>query len=158
VLELLIRAWNPTNGKFVIQGKDIEFDATDIYFLIGLSRHGKRPILGGEQTSSESLDMLIAWVCPRAHKSNSSGKLAILIVEELVLHSVLFMVMRVVDSQAQHKATKTHLRLALDFLNQTMYNWAKTVTIDMKRQLTKCHHGEEKYFGYESILILLMLE
>lgn len=43
LLELLIQAWNPTYGKFIIQGWDIELDATDIYFLTGLSHRGERP-------------------------------------------------------------------------------------------------------------------
>lgn len=97
-------------------------------------------------------------MCPGARKSNTSGKLAIPMVEDLVLRSVLFMVTRVAGSQAQHEATKTHLRLALDFLNPTMYNWAEAVTINMKIQLTKCRRGEAKQFGYKSILIPLMQE
>jgi len=47
LLELLIRAWNPEDGKFIIRGQDIEFHSTDIYFLTGLSRRGERPILEG---------------------------------------------------------------------------------------------------------------
>ena len=33
LLELLIRAWNPVDGKFTIRGRDIEFDSSDIYFF-----------------------------------------------------------------------------------------------------------------------------
>ena len=68
-----------------------------------------------------------------AHKSATSGKLRIPIVEDLTLHSVLFMVMRMVGSEAQHEAIKTHLWLALDCLNLTMYNWAEAVAVNMKR-------------------------
>lgn len=38
LLEFLIRAWNPEDEKFIIRGRDIEFDSQDIYFLTGLSR------------------------------------------------------------------------------------------------------------------------
>ena len=69
----------------------------------------------------ESLDMLIAQVCPQARKSKSR-KVEIPIVEDLVLHVVLFMVMRAACSQAQQEATKTQLWLALDCLNPTMFN------------------------------------
>ena len=48
LLELLIRARNPIDGKFIIRGRDIGFDYTDIYFLIGLSRRGEMPILEGQ--------------------------------------------------------------------------------------------------------------
>ena len=121
LLELLIRAWNPNDGKFIIRGRDIEFDATDIYFLIGLSRRGERPILEGQRPGGNSLEMLMAQVCPRAHKTRS-GKVAILIVEDIVLHAMLFMVTWAVGSQAQHEALKTHIRLALECLNPTMFN------------------------------------
>lgn len=158
LLELLIRAWNPTDGKFVIRGKDIQFDSTDIYFLTGLSRRGEMPILEGQRVCGESLDMLIAQECPGAQKSSTSGKLAIPSVEDLILRLVLFMVTKVEGSQAQNEAKKTHLRLALECLNPTMYNWADAVTINMKRQLTKCCRKEAKQFGYGSILIPHMLE
>lgn len=48
LLELLIRAWNLKDGKFIIQGQDIEFDLRDIYFLTRLSCRGERPILEGQ--------------------------------------------------------------------------------------------------------------
>ena len=56
LLEFLIRAWNPVDGKFTIRGHDIEFDYTYIYFLTGLSRWGVMPILEGQQPSGETLD------------------------------------------------------------------------------------------------------
>lgn len=94
----------------------------DIYFFTSLYRHSERPILEGLRVTDETLEMLIAWVYPGAHKSVTSGKLQILMVEDLTLHSVLFMVMRIVGSQVQHEARKTHLQPALDFLNLTMYS------------------------------------
>jgi len=158
LLELLIHSWNLTDRKFIIWGKDIEFDATDIYFFTGLSRHGEKLILEGQWVTKETLDMLIARVCLGTRKSTTNGKLQIPTVEDLTLHSALFMVMRTVSSQAQHEATKTNLQLGIDFLNPTMYNCAKAVVVNMKRKLTKCRRGETKQFGYGSILILLMLE
>lgn len=158
LLELLIRSRNPTDEKFIIRGKDIEFYATDIYFLTRLSHRGERPILEGQRVVSETLDMLIAWVCPGAHKSATNGKLQIPTVDDLTLRSVLFMVTRTAGSQAQHEATKTHLWLALECLNPTMYNWAEAMAVNMKRQLTRCRCREAKQFGYGSILIPLMVE
>ena len=157
LLELIIHAWNPIDEKFIIQGRDIEFDTTDVYFLTGLSRRGERPILEGQRPGDESLEMLMAQACPRAHKMRSR-KVAIPTVEDLVLRVVLFMVTRVAGSQAQHEASKTQLWLALECFNPTMFNWVETVTTNMKRQLTNFLCGETKQFGYGSILIPLMLE
>ena len=79
-------------------------------------------------------------------------------MQDLILQAMLFMVTRVAGSQAQHEASKNHLRLALDYLNPTMFNWADAVTASMKRQLTNCRRGRTKQFGYGSILLPLMLE
>lgn len=99
----------------------------------------------------------MAQVCPQAHKARS-GKVVIPTMDEVVLHAIIFMVTRVVGSQDQHEALKTHLRLALKCLNPTMFNYAETVTANMKRQLNNCHRGETEQFGYGSILVLLMFE
>ena len=101
--------------------------------------------------------MLMARVCPQARKTRS-GKVAIPTVEDIVLRTILFMVTRAAGSLANHEASKTHLLLALECLNPTIFNWAVAVTTSMKRQLSNCRHGESKQFGYGSILVPLMLE
>ena len=68
------------------------------------------------------------------------------------------MITRAVGSQAQHEASKNHLRLAFDYLNPTMFNLAEAVTVSMKRQLTNYRRGRTKQFGYSSILLPLMFE
>lgn len=157
LLELRIKAWNPIDGKFIIWGQDIKFDSTDIYFSTKLSRRGERPILEGQQPGGDSLDMSMAQVCPRGQRTRS-GKVEIPTMDDIILCSMLFIVTWVVRSQAQHEASKTHLWLALECLNPTMFNWAKTLTTNIKRQLTNCRHREMKQFGYGSILVSLMLE
>lgn len=77
---------------------------------------------------------------------------------DLVLRAVLFMITWEEGSQAQHEVSKNHLRLALDCLNPTIFNWAEAVTLSMKWQLTNCRHGRTKQFGYDSIFLLLMFE
>ena len=64
--------------------------------------------------------------------------MAIPTVDDVALHAMLFMVTRAAGSQAQHEALKTHLRLALECLNPTMFNWVEMVTMNMKRKLTNC--------------------
>ncbi len=97
-------------GKvLIIRGQEVEFDATNIYFLTGLSHRGERPRMGSVWVIGESLDMFIARVCPGAHKSPTCGKIQIPIVEDLPLRVLLFMITRVAGSQAQHEATKTKL-------------------------------------------------
>jgi hypothetical protein len=162
LLELLVRAWNPVDGKFTIRGRDIEFDSNDIYFLTGLSRRGPVPILEGQRPSGETLDRLMARVCPWATKTRS-GKCSIPSVgvgerADIVLRTILFLVTRAAGSLANHEASKANLLLALDCLEPTIFNWALAVTNSMKRQLNNCRRGESKQFGYGSILLPLMFE
>ena len=121
LLELLIRAWNPVDGKFTIRGQDIEFDSTDIYFLTGLSRRGQMPILEGQRPSGETLDQLMARVCPGAVKTRS-GKVGIPTVRDMPLRTILFLVTRAAGSLANHEASKNQLLLALECLQPTIFN------------------------------------
>lgn len=68
------------------------------------------------------------------------------------------MVTRVAGSLANYEASKTHLLLALDCLQPTVFDWATAVTNSMKRQLNNCRRGESKQFGYGSLLLPLILE
>ena len=43
-------------------------------------------------------------------------------------------------------------------MNPTLFNWAEAVTINIKRQLTKCKKTKLKQFGYGAILVLFFLE
>ena len=143
LLEFLIRSWNHIDGKFTIRGKEIEFDFMDIYFLTGLSRRGARPILEGQRPNGKTLDELMARVCPEAEKTRS-GKVSIPTVRDIVLRTILFMVTRAAGSLANYEASKTHLMLALDCLEPTVFDWATAVTNNIKRQLTKCKRGGVK--------------
>jgi hypothetical protein len=68
------------------------------------------------------------------------------------------MVTRAAGSLANHEASKTHLLLALECLEPTVFDWCTAVTNNMKRQLSNCRRGETKQFGYGSILVPLILE
>jgi len=114
--------------------------------------------MGAVRITRDSLDTLIARVCPGVWKSSTSGKLQVTRVNDLSLRVLLFNITRVASSQAQHEATKTQLRLTLDCLNPTMFDWVEAVSLNMKRQLTRCQRGETNQFGYGSILVLLMVK
>lgn len=63
LLQYLVRAWDPNEGIFNIWGQELEIDATDIYFLTGLSWRGERPRIIGE-----TIYMLIGRMCLEAQK------------------------------------------------------------------------------------------
>jgi len=122
LLQYLVRAWDPNEGRFNIQGQELEIYATDIYFLTGLSWRGERPRMTGTRIIGETMDMLIGRMCPEAQKSEKGGKLKIATVADLSLRVLLSTITRVAGSQASYEATKTQLRLATDCLNPTIFN------------------------------------
>lgn len=79
-------------------------------------------------------------------------------IPDLALRVVLHTSTRAARSQAPHEATKTQLLLASECMNPTIFNWAKAMTISIKRKLTKCKKTKLKQFGYESILVSFFLE
>ena len=97
-------------------------------------------------------------VCPGARLGTGSAKVDITTIRDLTLRAVLFTITRVAGSQAPHEVTKNHLILATECLNPTLFDWATTVTTNIKRQLTKCKQGKLKQFGYSSILVSFFLE
>ncbi|CAA3018921.1 Hypothetical predicted protein [Olea europaea subsp. europaea] len=48
---------------------------------------------------------------------------------------------RTAGVQAPHEASKNHLLLATECLNPTLFDWATSATVNIKRQLTKCKRG-----------------
>ena len=43
LLQYLVGAWDPNEGRFNIREQEIEIDANVIYFLMGLSQRGEIP-------------------------------------------------------------------------------------------------------------------
>ena len=97
-------------------------------------------------------------VCPRARTGSGSGKVDIHTVEDLALRVVLHTITRAAGSQAPHEATKAQLILASECMNPTLFDWATTVTTNIKRQLTRCKQVKLNQFGYGSILVSFILE
>ena len=79
-------------------------------------------------------------------------------VSNVALRVVLHIIIRDAGSQAPHEATKAQLLLASECMNPTLFDWATTVTMNIKRQLTKCKKAKLKQFGYGSILVSFILE
>ena len=79
-------------------------------------------------------------------------------IPDLALRVVLHTIMRAVGSQAPHEAKKAQLLLASECMSPLLFDWATAVTINIKRQLTKCKQAKLKQFGYGSILVSFILE
>lgn len=87
-----------------------------------------------------------------------SAKVDIATIHDLALRVILFTITCAAGVQAPHEASKNHLLLAIECLSPTIFDWATTVTTNIKRQLTKCKRGGVKQFGYGSIVVSFFLE
>ena len=101
--------------------------------------------------------MLLAEHCPKALKSKS-GKVEIATIRDLTLRVLLLTINRVAGSQAVHETNKSKFLYAIDCAAPTIFNWAKAMKINIKRQLTKSKAGNLKKFCYGSILVTFFLE
>ena len=136
----------------------MELEVSDVYFITGFSRRGVVPILTGTRPSGGKMAMVMERVCPGAWTGSSSGKVDIHTVPDLALRVVLHTITWATGSQALHEATKAQLLLASECMNLTLFYWATVVTMNIKRQFTKCKKAKLKYFGYGSILVSFFLE
>ena len=136
----------------------MELDVSDVYFITGLSRRGVRPILSGSRPSGEKMGEVMERVCPGAHFGSNSAKVDIVTIPHLVLRVVLFTITRTTGIHAPHEANEKLLLLATECLQPTLFDSASVVTTNIKRQLTKCKHDDNKQFGYGYIIVSFFLE
>lgn len=116
----------------------MELDVSDVYFITRLSRRGLVPILTRSRPSGENMGEVMERVCLGPQFGSKSAKVDIATIRDLTLRAVLFTMTRAAGLQAPYEATKIHLILATKYLNPIVFYWATTMTVNMKRQLTKC--------------------
>ena len=104
------------------------------------------------------MEEVMARVCQGAQTGSGSKKVDIHTIPDLALRVVLHTITRAAGSQTPHEATKAQLLLASECMSPLLFDWATAVTINMKRQLTKCKQGKLKQFGYGPILVSFILE
>ena len=129
-----------------------------MYFITELSRRGPIPILTGSRPSGQKMEEVMARVCPREQMGSGSKRVDIHTIPDLALQVVLHTITWAAGSQAPHEATKAQLLLASECMSPILFDWATAVTINIKRQLTRCKQAKMKQFGYGSILVSFILE
>ena len=108
--------------------------------------------------SGEKMEQVMARVCPGAQTGSGSRKVDIHTVHDLALRVVLHTITQAAGSQAPHEVTKAQLILASECMSPTFFDWATAMTVNIKRQLTRCKQVKLKKFGYGSILVSFILE
>ena len=88
----------------------------------------------------------------------SGNKIPIKNVMDILLNTILFTMHRVEWSLAIHQDSWEHMIYSLECMDPTVFKWEKGLLVALKDQLTKCHKGDLKQFGYESIIVSFFLE
>ena len=71
---------------------------------------------------------------------------------------IAFIVVKLCGSAALHVATRSQMRIAVDFFQGTIFNWCEAVLENVKGQLTRAKNGKLNNFGYGSIVVTFSLE
>jgi hypothetical protein len=157
LLEYLVHMWDSEQQVFHVGVHVLSLDIEDIYFLIGLSRHGERVTLTGGRGGGSSMSEYIRRQC-EADAERRKGKVAIRGVRDLILRTILFTIAWMVGSASPHMALQSYFQYDIECLEPQVFNWCDGLLRSMKTQLTKSKNGDLKQFGYGSILVSFFLE
>lgn len=144
LLERLVRYWDPNQQFFRVGHKILTLEVEDIYFIMGLSRHGALIILtGGKGGATNFVDNYIAaHYHPKARKS--SKKVPIKDIVDLPLCTILFTITWVTSSIGPHLASKAHMYYTLECLNLIVFNWCTKLLVSLRHPLIKCRTSHHK--------------
>jgi hypothetical protein len=107
LLEYLVRMWDPDQQVFNVGVHTLAIDIEDIYFLTRLSRCGYYVSLIGSRGGRLKMSEYYNQYCvPKAERKK--GKVDIGGVQDLTLHTILFMISRMVGSSDPHMALQSY--------------------------------------------------
>jgi hypothetical protein len=137
LLEYLVHMWDPDQKVFHVGVHTLPLYIEDIYFLTGLSRRRYHVNLTGRRGGGLPMsEYYCLHYVPEAERSK--GKVAILGVRDLTLHTILFIIARMAGSFTPHMALQSYFQYAIECTEPRVFNWVDAVLCIMKRQLTKC--------------------
>lgn len=151
LLQRLVAMWDTNCQLFMGKDQELNLEVEDIYFIMGLSQIGVTAMFTIRGEGGESVDTYVREYCCR-DTQKVSGKVSITQVVSLSLQTILYTVMRITGSITPHMATKGHIQYAFIAMDGVVYNWCMGLLVNMKDQLTRCKRGQQKQFGYGSIL------
>jgi len=153
----LISLWDINQEIFVFGDQELELTTSDIYFIIRLSQRGELVNLYGSHPIGALIYSLLAAHCPKALKCKS-GKIEISNVRDLTLRVLLLTINRVVRSQVEHETNNLKFLYFIDCTTPTIFNWAEAMKMNIKCQLSKAKVGNQKQFGFGSVVVTFFLE
>jgi len=157
LLEYLIGKWDPEIRAFLIGVHTLEIELEDLYFIMGLSKRGAPVVMSGHRNVEETTTDYISTHYV-AGMSKTSGKIPIKAVVNMPLCTIIFTIARTFGSTGSHHAMKAQMTYAIECTEPRVFNWCEGLLTNLRDQLTRCRAGEQKQFGYGSILVSFFLE
>lgn len=122
----------------------------DIYFLISFPKRGEHFTLFWTRPGGQSVDSLRLEWCSVQNRDKGIDIKTISHPENKV---IAFTVTRLFGSATLHVATRSQMRMAVDFFEGTIFNWCISVLANIKGQLTRAKNGQLKTFGYGALVV-----
>ena len=149
LLQLLIRYWDPDKSQFIIDDEPISFEVEDIYFLTGLSHRGWELNLcgGGRGDASLTIQEYIDTYYKDGTQKVAS-QIPIARITTLALHSIVFCLVNMLSTTAQHVISHPLVYYALECTWPTIFDWCIGLLVFVRAQLMKWNMGQHRNFGY----------
>ena len=134
LLETHISYWDHDLGIFYLQGEILEITVEDIYFITGISHKGMPINLEGTGRGGDPMsvqDYIDTYCPPSTHKKGTCVPMSQ--ITSFSLQVMVSTVTRIVDSSSLHLATQTHMRVAMECMKGTMFDWWSGMIPIMKK-------------------------
>ena len=134
LLEFFIGYWDDELGDFELQGKILEVDLEYIYFIMGLSRQGTLFNLKGTGRGDDPMsvqDYVKTYYIPGSQKKGSC--LTFVHITNFPLKVLISTIVRVAGSSSLHLATWNQMRIVVECLQGTVFDWCSGIIPIMKK-------------------------
>ena len=101
--------------------------------------------------SRELVESYVSDLCV-SETRKQGRKLSIHHVTDVLLKTILFTIVRLVGSTSTHLASKSQVPISLKATDGVVFDWSSGLLANLKDQLAHCRLGQQKQFGYGSIL------
>ena len=74
------------------------------------------------------------------------------------LRTIALTIEKVAVSSASHQTSRPYILYELECMAPNTFNWSDGLLVSLKDQLTKCHQGQLKQFGYGAVVVYFFME
>ena len=157
LLQQMVAMWEPDSQHFLVGDQLLDIEIDNIYFLIELSRRGEWVESSGCGGGGELVDSYIRDLCIEGTR-RQGRTLPIQHMTNIPLRTILYTVTRIAGSTSTHLASKSQVLTSIRATKEVVFDWCSGLLANLKDQLTRYREGQQKQFGYDSILACFFFE